>query len=683
MKGLLKKILSIFMSSVCAFSVLACGAGCKDDGKGNSNVGGANVGSVTFDGVHKLNYTETNEYLVKNGKCDYSVVIPKNATESDITGADEFVYLFNKATGIDLKIFTDEGLTYNAQSKYISIGETSLLATLPTGEIDKTVSDLGLDGLRIETVGKSIFIFAGNRGKGTLYGVYDFMQLTFNYEQYFYDTMVIEQNVKNKKLYDYKVKDIPDMEGRSVDIVDIYANTKTYDNVRFRDRMRMKSAPKAMPVVVDKNNPTVGVMSIAHNSVSMILPKRLYPDKLNKWYSTIGDQLCFTARGDAEEFELLAQEIALKIQLSLKLYTPDVFPEYTFYDIMIEDNANFCKCDTCAADLKKYGTLTGSAVKLINRVSDIVDEWMLQPENEPYKREDFAYRFFAYLAMETAPVRLNDKGEYEPIDDSVIPRDNVITYIALLDTCEYQKSIYDDVNSLARKNVQGWAAISKRCHYWLYTTNFGMYTYYYDTFDFFSDAFPFFAATNVEMFRAQSVTLEKDDVTSWHKLKSYIYAKLMWNCNLDINALIDNYFDAMYGVAGEDMKDLFYEIRQYSKHINEKFNLYKTRSNFNDMAKKEYWSLQQLTIWLNRFEKVKDKIAIYQGVDNEKYNRYLYHIESEAFSVLTILLDVFYNDMSDELKVKYVNTANTLIKEHNFSWWKEGVNMETFMQGLK
>ena len=64
------------------------------------------------------------------------------------------------------KIVSDNGLTFNPQDKYISVGNTEILATSGVAvEQDKLTSD----GYRIVTKGNTVII-AGPSDYGTLYG---------------------------------------------------------------------------------------------------------------------------------------------------------------------------------------------------------------------------------------------------------------------------------------------------------------------------------------------------------------------------------------------------------------------------------------------------------------------------------------------------------------------------------
>ena len=201
------KITCLFLALFVAFSVVFSGCDCSGCDKKEEV---AVVSGVEYKGVHELNATETDEWLVKDGKTDYVIVVPLETSTVINVAKDEFIDLFRMATGITLSVIKDEGLTHSENGKYISLGETSLFESSGLS-IDK--KELTKDGVRIITKDKTVYLVGGS-DYGTVYSVYDFMKLTFNYEYFYDDCIQIDKNVKSKKLSAYDVKDIPDMKDR-------------------------------------------------------------------------------------------------------------------------------------------------------------------------------------------------------------------------------------------------------------------------------------------------------------------------------------------------------------------------------------------------------------------------------------------------------------------------------------
>lgn len=108
---------------------------------------------------------------------------------------------------------------------------------------------------------------------------------------------------------------------------------------------------------------------------------------------------------------------------------------------------------------RKYGTDSATIVKFCNKVSVALEEYF--NENPQYKR-NVNILFFAYHKTETAPVKINENGEFEPIDNSVICRDNVYCFYAPI-FANYTYSFYDGENKTYADTMDAWCVLSKSC----------------------------------------------------------------------------------------------------------------------------------------------------------------------------------------------------------------------------
>ena len=192
-KGLIK-IISLLLVGATLFATVACSKRNKDN-----NPTTTTTDKLTFSGTHVYTATETSKDFIKDGTCDYTLVVPEVATYYIRTAQTEFMYFFKKATNIDLRVVKDTSLPtqeHTQSGKYISLGETTLLKSTDINYDKKTLT---ADGGRIVTKDNSIYI-VGGYDTGTMFAVYTFMRLTFNYECYSPSTTVIDENVKDLKL---------------------------------------------------------------------------------------------------------------------------------------------------------------------------------------------------------------------------------------------------------------------------------------------------------------------------------------------------------------------------------------------------------------------------------------------------------------------------------------------------
>ena len=92
-----------------AFSFAACKK-CNNNSSSGSDPSGTS--DVTQDPNHNFSYTETDNYLLKDGATEYKIVIPSSGVSTELSVArDELVRLFKEATGVTLQVVTDTGAT--------------------------------------------------------------------------------------------------------------------------------------------------------------------------------------------------------------------------------------------------------------------------------------------------------------------------------------------------------------------------------------------------------------------------------------------------------------------------------------------------------------------------------------------------------------------------------------------
>lgn len=663
-----KKMIRAICSVALSFVMLS---GCASSNVGNKgNVLDENVRNEIkdyVDSTHVFEAKETNKPFIVDGKSEYSIVYPRSATSFESTAVSEFNEIFEMATNFTLSVRFDTGLQHDSSSKYVSIGNTALLAS---SGIDTELEELGRDGCKVVTKDNIIYIFGGE--EGVMYGVYDFMSVTFDYEYYYDDCIEIKKNVENMNLKNYDIKDIPDVENRWKGWQKLSMTTTREEQMAAtRFRIRYKRGSNMIPIHAEmgnKSSPTGGT----HNSLEC-LPTAQHQGEHPNWYSTKsagnknyeGGQLCWTAGCKPEdftngkipeEFEAMAQAISAKIQTSLMLYTPTSHPQYNCFNLGVEDNSHFCTCGGCTAFKDKYGAYSASAIVLMNRVAEITDAWMALEENEPYRR-DMSYIFLAYLAFEAATAKYDESVEkYVPMDELTTPNENVGIYYAMINSCDYQLSFEHEMNQMGKSYFDAWMDIANVKNVWMYQTQYRCNFAFYDSFNFFNEGYKYIISKGIDGFVCQGNTGNNlDHVSAFSNLKIYLQSKLMWNANLDANELIDNWFKAMFKEGAQEVQTMFNETRAWMTYMLEEYDLYKLRSMFTDLYEPEYWPLPMLNRWMGLCDSALQKIEKYQTVDPEQYERLREHIELEWMAPAFFKLKCHSTNLSSQDRNGVIN----------------------------
>lgn len=656
MKKIFSKIVCVLLA-VCALF----GVACQSDKNGQSSTDNqketvTTVKKDSYQGTHVYEAPEMDGYILKDGKTDYQVVIPSYCSSTVKTARDEFLHLFKKATGVSLRITVDGasetgegGIEHKADTKYVSIGQTSLLRSSGV-KVDSLA--LGNDGGRIVTEGNTVYIVGGG-DTGTLFAVYTFMSIVFNYEQYYKDCMEIDTGVTEVKLRKFNVTDIPDFTFRANNYGAFSDTSIDYDENNFRNRMRIVGTSWSYPFMpIHEQYDDINTKKDTIHNVFKYLPKANHQVEHPEWYADSGRQICYTAHGDNESLTLMIEECAKKIENSLKLYTPDVYPDMNTVTLTMEDNSDACTCKDCSALNVQYSTEAAGAIRFVNRVAGLVDEWMQKEENKAYKREDFTIIFFAYAYMVNAPATYNEKTQtWTPMDQTVKLADNVGVFVAPSNNFDYQTNIYAESNRKGRDCVDAWASMSDKIYFWTYSTNFSHYFYMYDSFNFFdTEGYQYLASKKAKYIFNQSQFDQRGAYTAWNCLKVYLDAKLFWNSSLNTNELMDNWFNAMFKEAAPVMKTMFNEMRMQNAVISKENSFYVAGIANHAVDKPKLWPMTMLNSWRGYCDDALVMVERYKEIDATLYEQIRKHIEMEWLSPAFITLSLHKNTLSQAEK---------------------------------
>ena len=204
----IKKTAYATLALVLGFTILSSGS--LSSFSKEQNALAESVASSTM-GRHERKISETNEYIVQNGKSDYKIIIPAEASVQIGVAAEELAFFFQEATNIKLDIIKDNDAQIQSKDglKCFSIGKTRLLEN---SSVNATITYdlLGSDGYRMVTEDNIVYI-AGYGDYGSLYGVYDFLNDALNYEFFYTDIYALDKNVWDLKLRNYNVTEVPDV----------------------------------------------------------------------------------------------------------------------------------------------------------------------------------------------------------------------------------------------------------------------------------------------------------------------------------------------------------------------------------------------------------------------------------------------------------------------------------------
>lgn len=470
--------------------------------------------------TRKKQIRETKKIFVSGGRTDWKVRCNGSGYLVALAVAELKKY-FALATGAELQEDA------NAQ-KYIWLGTFD--EARKTGVLSAPATDNGTDFI-IETVGDCYYI-CGASPYGVLYGVYEFLNVYFEFEPLAEDE-VYYVSVGKADFKQISIADGADIEWRIANYGQVAKPSPTSDAfVPFR-RLRLNHFDDALMKPGGY---------FCHNYCVVIKPEE-YMREHPEWFSEgkfAGQQLCFS-----RDFDGLKDEVVKKMKEIILAH-----PDAGVLNFSQSDSAGWCECERCKKEKEKYCTDAAIAIKFLNACAREIKKWL----SESVGGRKVVLSMFAYQSTEEAPVKCVD-GKYVPIDDSVILEDNAVIFYAPC-TADYYRDFYDPANKSAYELMKKWKVLSRQIHFWTYDLWGKSYLFPHYTFASKPGIFRFAKESDVSLYFNQGQFTQKTP-TDFGRMKMYLDAKLGWDTSLDMNALVDNFLRKYYSDAAPAMRKFY------------------------------------------------------------------------------------------------------------------------------
>ncbi len=659
----MKRILCILLAIVisCSVFLVACD-GCSEKPK-----------------YEEQTITRTDIVLFDGKKSEYKIVIPEKASEYETFAAEELVLFFEEATGVELEVIADTGLTHSEENKYFSIGQTSLLSGT---DILISYEELGNDGYKLIRKGKSLY-FCGGSGFGTVYAVYGFLKEAVGYTPLAPDEIIINKAYR-LNMPDFNVTDIPAI---------AYRTGGHYVTNEGNKLFAMRSRTYAGHGLSMFQEDIWGTWSHTHFP---LLPKATYEEAHPDWYSTDGTQLCLSnSEMRTEMVESIKRAILADSTSEL-------------YMIGQEDSNSFCICDACQANKDALGGRESALMmEFINDIAMRIDAWA--KVEIPHRR--ILIGTFAYQMTEAPPVEDNDKdGVYQiipvpsvlkdsvrgadgRITDRTTPvtslkaNDNVFVMIAPI-YADWSTPLNDVThNANAKTALEGWSVASDKLALWTYCNNFNMTLEYFDNVNMIATNYGIYEDMNAFYIYDESGQSVKGGMM-FQIMMGYLNSELMWDNDLNVDQLIDTFMNGYYKEAAVPMRKLFDLMRTYfttrkrqlsiEKNTHYGTGIWRADANKAELSK-DFWNIGVLEQMISYIDEAYEAIdnAVYDAQDRETMKlrimqesltprMYLLQLFAPQIETNTYLkmIEEFEADMS-ALGMSYIFSGKTLTETTN------------------
>ena len=451
--------------------------------------------------------------ITSDGSTGYVIVRGARCSPSELTAAQTLQNYITQICGVTLPIVTDETA---AQAKEIIVGKTNREGAGYT--VDR--ASLGDEGLMIKTVGQKLVI-AGGEKRGTLYGVYTFLEEVLNCHWYTSTLIVVPHTDDLKIPVDIDIKQKPTFEYRETDWLSPYDKLYSVANKLNGNTYRQLS---------EEQGGTMGYTGgFCHTLTTSILPSSVYFAEYPEYYAwrddqnaRVPNQLCLT---NPETLRLVIQQVRGMLAAN---------PNAQIVSLTQHDNGDYCQCPACKAIDEYEGSQAGTMIRFVNAVADAV-------------KDDYpnaAIDTFAYTYTRKPPLH-------------VVPRPNVIVRLCSIECC-FAHPIRDEScanNAAFNNDILGWQKICDRIYIWDYTTEYGNFLDIFPNFGVLQPNMQFFAENNVKGVYEEGNYTAAQSNTEFAELRAYMLAKLLWNPNLDYEKTMNDFLRAYYGKGWQYIRE--------------------------------------------------------------------------------------------------------------------------------
>ncbi len=454
--------------------------------------------------------------IADNGISNYVIVISDAASPSEKHAADELQFFLKEISGAELPIVTDRG---DSGSREIILGANLRLKQLDA-EID--FDALGDDGFTIRTEGDHLII-AGGRQRGTMYGVYTFLEDYLGC-RWFHPEV---SRIPKRRLVE--IGEINETQTPIIASRDMHYFVGEDADWAARNKINGHHAHG----LTEKHGGRIRFASPMYHTFYRLMPGGVhqgvqeYFKEHPEYYSEVNGkrvgeyaQLCLT---NPEVLRIAIETVKRWIREQ---------PERTIFTVSQNDYGGWCECENCRAVDVREESHMGSLLQFVNEVAAAVEE----------EHPDKYISTLAYAYSRKPP-------------KSVRPRRNVLVRLSDIEccfshplgTCTYSRNPSAAVSVV--DDIKKWSEISDQLFIWDYVINFQHWLAPQPNLYVLKPNMQFFVRYGVKEMFPQADPF--NPMGEFSELRAYLLAKLMWDPHFDVDKGISEFLDAYYGSAAQ------------------------------------------------------------------------------------------------------------------------------------
>lgn len=513
--------------------------------------------------------------LADKGISQWKIVIGKQASDSEVYAAHELKSFLKEISDAELSIIDDS----SEENEYeILVGRSWRLEKL---NIETDWNKLGNEGFIIRTEGSKLII-AGGRLRGTLYGVYTFLENYLGCRWFSSKVSHIPRRgfLEIPSINYYKKPILEYREPHYFDAFDGNWSVRNKANGHFH-RLEKKQGGK------------VEYSNFVH-TFKTLFPVEEYFDSHPEYFSEVDGvrisektQLCLT---NPEVLQITIEKVKHWCREN---------PSATIVSVSQNDCYNPCQCENCKKIDEMEESHSGTLIHFINKVAEAIEK------EYPEKIIDT----LAYAYTRQAP-------------KFVKPRPNVAVRLCSIECCfshpletckEFNQDFVVKDGETFQNDIRNWSKICDRLYVWDYITDFAHYLLPYPNFQVLQPNIQFMIQNNVKGIFEQG-NYSEGGGGELAELRAYVTAKLLWDQDYNVDLAINEFFSGYYGMAAAP-------IRTYIDMLKDKVLMENVHLNIYTPPSSPYLSeeiMMKAEELFNRAENLADNDAILKRVQKAR-----------------------------------------------------------------
>jgi hypothetical protein len=447
--------------------------------------------------------------LVRDGASRHTIVIARAAAPAERRAAEELQRFLREISGASLPLADD---SRGVRGPAVFIGRSRALARVAP---DLPSAGLGPEGFVIEARGTHLII-AGGGPRGTLYGVYEFLERLGC--RWFTSDVSRIPRLRTIPLPRAPVRMEPAFEYREPFF------TEAFD----RDWAARNRTNGHHAKLDESTGGKISYYPFVHSFYQLVPPEKYFAEH-PEYFSLIDGkrravrgQLCLT---NPDVLRIAAETLERWIA---------EHPEATIFSVSQNDWEGWCECGRCRrVEEEEGGAHSGPLLRFVNALAERIEK----------KHPDKLIDTLAYWYTEAPPLRVR-------------PRRNVRVRLCPIGICTAHSFASCPRSAYFYANLQAWAKITDQLYVWHYNTNFTHYLLPFPDFDELAADIPLYRKLGVKgLFMQGAYPPGGGGEMAW--LRSWVIARLLWDPSRDAQKLVDEFLEGVYGPAAGAIRKYF------------------------------------------------------------------------------------------------------------------------------